>query len=363
MWLEPYRNKYRAFERYTDPLTDKQKRVSTIIDKDTKASRKAAESVLRDKIAKASTAEKKVTLAELSKAYLAWQKANIKPSSYDSTVTHIGYVVKYLGEDTLVSRLSAKYVSEKLTSKSSTPYMTNRNILYFKAMFNWAFDHDYISDKAYLDKIKRVKATPPRSSVEDYYLERNELQKLTRAMNVKRWKLLTEFLALSGLRIGEAVALLDSDVDTYIHVAKNYNVGAEVMLDSPKTASSRRDVFIQPELEIVIRKVRALRGEVILRTGTKNDFLFMMRNGSMLCYSNYRKYLKDTSLRMLGRSVNPHMLRHTHVCLLAESGVPLETISRRLGHRDSKITNEVYFHTTEKMRKKDNDLLSAIKIL
>ena len=76
-------------------------------------------------------------------------------------------------------------------------------------------------------------------------------------MTIPKWKLLTEFLALSGLRFGEAAALTKSDVDLKsrkIHVTKTYDSVADITT-MPKTACSVRDVYIQYELLTVCRNV------------------------------------------------------------------------------------------------------------
>jgi integrase len=65
----------------------------------------------------------------------------------------------------------------------------------------------------------------------------------------------------------------------------------------------------------------------------------------------------------LNKHITPHILRHTHTSLLAEEGIPLDTISRRLGHTDSALTLQIYTHITEKRKAKDNAMLSAVKIL
>lgn len=368
MWIEPYKNKYRAVERYTDPLTGKTKRVSTIINKDTKASRKAAESVLRTKIDKeqavassGSTAE--ITLKNLADKYLEHQRQNIKPSSFSSTEFHINHILDIIGKDTIVSRLTAGYVSDLLAKKSKTPYMTNRNIIYFKALIRWAYDHDYIMEKSWIDKIKYVKAPKPSSSVEDHYLEAKELRTLIDSISSVCWKLMTEFLALSGLRIGEAMALLVSDVDDYIHVTKTYHTASMELSDTPKTDSSNRDVFIQPELAGVIRKIRKYRNEVMMRTGSRADIFFPEPDGYVFSYDYYRQGLKKHALQSINRSVSPHMLRHTHVSLLAEQGIPLDAISRRLGHHNCRITKEVYLHVTQKQKQKEEKMISNVKIL
>ena len=43
--------------------------------------------------------------------------------------------------------------------------------------------------------------------------------------------------------------------------------------------------------------------------------------------------------------------------------VDIETISRRLGHADSKITKDIYLHVMEKLVEKDNLQLSKVRIL
>ncbi|MGI6003763.1 MAG: tyrosine-type recombinase/integrase [Lachnospiraceae bacterium] len=61
--------------------------------------------------------------------------------------------------------------------------------------------------------------------------------------------------------------------------------------------------------------------------------------------------------------MTPHALRHTHTAMLAEAGVPLEMISRRVGYADSKVTKEVYYHVTERMKNCARNRIRSVKIL
>ena len=90
--------------------------------------------------------------------------------------------------------------------------------------------------------------------------------------------------------------------------------------------------------------------------------LFFAPNGRTASYDAYLKYLREVSERVLGRRIVPHTLRHTHASLLAEQEVPLEQITRRLGHEDSKITREIYIHITERRKKKENEKLRKIAL-
>ena len=87
------------------------------------------------------------------------------------------------------------------------------------------------------------------------------------------------------------------------------------------------------------------------------------KNGGYIHYDAYRKCLKENGLQLLNKRVHPHMLRHTHTSLLASKGIPVEVISRRLGHSDSRITKEVYLHVTKELKEKDRKMLCAVNIL
>ena len=71
-------------------------------------------------------------------------------------------------------------------------------------------------------------------------------------------------------------------------------------------------------------------------------------------YYTYNKYLKENALKAIGRSITAHTLRHTHASLLLAKGIDVDTISRRLGHEDSRITKEIYLHVTKDLKELDN---------
>jgi integrase len=66
---------------------------------------------------------------------------------------------------------------------------------------------------------------------------------------------------------------------------------------------------------------------------------------------------------VLGRRITAHALRHTHASLLLAEGIDIDTISRRLGHENSKVTKEIYLHVTQKIIESDNEKLSKVNIL
>ena len=177
------------------------------------------------------------------------------------------------------------------------------------------------------------------------------------------WYYLTLFLSLSGLRIGEAAALEVSDIDDkYIHVTKSYDVVNKI-ITTPKTLTSTRDVYIQPELKSMLKEYKIFNKEWQLKTGLRTSHFFYHTSGDYLSYGAYNKYLREVSEAVLGRRIIPHTLRHTHASMLMSNGVDIDTISRRLGHDNSDITREIYLHVMEKLVDSDNEQIKGVKIL
>ena len=367
MWLEPTASgKYKACERFIDPLTGKTRKASITIDRDTKQTRKAAEEALRAKIEAMSEPEMDdITFSQLVDAYRADQEVTVTQSTYRRNYFAMEAVKKMIGGDVLVSRITASYIRKQFTKSGKKPATLNEHLKRLKAVLRWGYKNDLVEDASYLDKLTPFKAPPHKVTIRDKYLESGELRAVLTAMHIDTWRLLTEFLALSGLRIGEAIALKKSDVDLevrQIHVTKAYD-SVNRKVSNAKTMCSIRDVYIQPELEVVIRKIKKAMQEQALKSGKRPDLFLFDQDGHHINYYTYNKYLREKTEAVIGRALTPHALRHTHASLLMEQGLTIDAISRRLGHENSKITKEIYLHVTEKLREKDNAELQKMRLL
>lgn len=370
MWAEELESgKIKFVERYTNPLTGKYGRVSVVMEKNTASSRKVALEALNEKIRGKLEAintepeEKGLTLGKLKELYLAYQKKAFKLSTYRRNYYNLNTTIKRLGSDILVSSLSAGYIKQKMDTLNLENGSYNEYITRFKAMIRWGYENDLVADIRYLDKLKKLPSDTRREKLVNKYLEREELSALLKEMALERWELLTEFLVLSGLRYGEVCGLEQKDVsrsEQTIHVTKNYDYNNQV-LTSTKTFTSTRDVFIQPELADVCKKIDDFFDAAGLRKSS--TLFFPDLDGGYMHYYDYAKYMRETSRRAIGREITPHILRHTHVSLLAEAGVPLEAISRRLGHSGSKVTKEVYMHVTKRLEERDRKRISNTSLL
>lgn len=366
MWIEELKNgKYRAVERYTDPMTGKQKKISVTIEKDTRAARKEAQRILDQKIEKAigdSGKPEALTLEKLVQLYNAAHQGIVKPATQQDNVTGLPKIARLIGNDVIASRLNAPFVMARIKEHVSKPETINYYLASIKKVYRWAYIQDLISDISWIDKLQPLK-DDRRARIEDKYLEPEELQKLLDTLPNLKHRALTRFLALTGCRIGEALALNMADIDdSYIYITKNYLHGLQLLQDTPKTAASNREIYIQPELADFLKQYKKDRLKWQLAEGIRTDLLFFNQSGSFLGYSGYIAALKKASAA-IGHEITPHALRHTHASLLAAAGISYDAIARRLGHAGDGITKEVYLHVTQKLKERDEAAMKEVRIL
>lgn len=358
----------RYCERYVNPMTGKSHTVSVTLEKDSPRNRKLALNLLNDKIDErighllAQKQEKALTLSDLVKLYLDYQSTSVSRSTYRRNVYACDALSRIIGANVLIKNLNAGYVRERLSSQGESPTTINERITRFKALIRWAYKNDYLTDISWLDKVEKLKDDRKKEKRLTKYLERDELSMLLSAMTVEHWHDLAELCALSGLRVGEAIALDLPDLnlsERLIGVTKTFDPVNEIVT-SPKTASSNRDVYMQDDLYALCQSLSVKAKRQALACGYVPLHVFADANGQRRAYYAFEVYLRKKSMETLGRSITTHYFRHTHVALLAEQGIPLDVISRRLGHSDSKVTRDVYMHVTERIRERDYALLKKV---
>lgn len=372
MWVEELKNgKIRYVERYINPLTQKTEKVSVTMDKDSRPNRKSAQSVLQEKIDKkiatltSRLKNQNLTLSQLYELYFNYLDTAVKKSTFARNKTAANSMLDILGKDILVNNLSAVYVKHQLNARKEKVGTTNERIKRFKAMIRWAYDEELIEDIRWLDKLKVSKDEEKKRKLEEKFLESDELLLLLDNLKIEKWRFLAELTALSGMRCGEAIALNDDDIDfenRIIKVTKTYD-HVHKIVTSPKTEDSDREIYMQDQLFKLCRKIKKHMVAEQLLLGYRSKLFISDSHGDYVGYAAFNKYLRDVSTKVLGKHVTSHYMRHTHVALLAEQGVTLDAISRRLGHSDSQITKRIYFHVTKKLKERDNQQIQNIKII
>lgn len=206
-----------------------------------------------------------------------------------------------------------------------------------------AVDWDYLEENS----ARGIRLGDRAPLQERAYLLPDQLSPLLRSLS-EPCRRLVVIAVLTGLRIGELLALRWKHVD-FIHDAIRVRESVyEGQFGSPKTKNSRRDVpMSQPVRDAFLAK----------RTGsTSSDteaLVFACRNGSPLNPKNLLRRVLQPACRELGLpAVGWHSFRHTHATLLGEVGESLRTPQAILGHSDLKTTLNVYTHAIPESQKR-----------
>ena len=368
MYIEKLPNgKFRCGQSYKDFMTGKFKKVSVVIDRNTASKRKEAENMLQEMIDNLNKYDEKkdYSLKEVIEKYRVYLKTAVKPSTYYRNYCAGNTFMKIFGSDILVNNLNATFVREKLIDTGRKGSTLNESIIRFKTLLRWAYQEELIKDISWLDKIRPFPDIARRVKIADKYLEGFELKILLDNLTVEHNKRFYLFMALSGLRPGEAIALTVNDIDfenRIINVDKTYNSAQKIIL-SAKTETSEREVYMQDELFQFIKEQLSYNRHFQISTGIRTDLLFFNKNGGYLQHAGLNKYFKDNCVKHLNRKLTLHSLRHTHASLMFEHGMSLDAISERLGHNDSSITKEVYLHITNKTKERYNNTIKEVHIL
>jgi len=157
------------------------------------------------------------------------------------------------------------------------------------------------------------------------------------------YRFLFEFLAYTGLRIGEALGLTWADID---HDAALIRVHRQLSRRREhrklKTQAGRREVMLAPALAKRLREHR-----LASRHKQPGDFVFANTLGRGLDYRDvgegFRQAVKRADLHAPGK-LTLHSLRHSFASLLISKGLNVVFISRQLGHANPGITLGTYAH-------------------
>ena len=198
---------------------------------------------------------------------------------------------------------------------------------------------------------------------EKHILSKAEIQKLVAHAQLNNRAVIFAFLALTGLRQGEALALTHNDIDLKENIIKvnksvsylTINGKYQAMLSATKTASSTRDIPLFEGLRPILQAHINSEKEKCLRLGIpfgSDNILFSSGTGRYIEGKSLRTSFKRLLHRLELSTVTVHSLRHYFCTTLAENGVNIKTASILMGHSDINTTMKVYTHIQEEEKKR-----------
>lgn len=169
----------------------------------------------------------------------------------------------------------------------------------------------------------------------------------------------------SGMRIGEICALTWDDVDTdngIINIRRTiqriYTIEddvrkTEVILDSPKTKNSLREIPMNRDLLRMLKPIKKI---------ANSSFFVLTNEAKPTEPRTYRTYYKSLMQALELPELKFHGLRHSFATRCIESKCDYKTVSVLLGHSNISTTLNLYVHPNLEQKKKAIDqMLKGLK--
>lgn len=307
-----------------------------------------------------------ITINQLYEEYIKAKEQEVRATSLAKTKGVLNcHILPHVGNIRLDKLDTATLQKWKLTIGQRDVKITTKKNTYkeFRALLNYAVKMDYISRNPLLKvgDFKEVYFEKPQDKL--HYYTPEQFKRFI-AVAKDHCDTLTEYgyfiffniAFYTGMRKGEINALKWSDIDgNIIHVRRSIaqKLKSGDIETPPKNRTSYRDIQIPSNLAKLLQEHKE-------RHKTEKRFSEDFRVCGGYCV------LRDSSIENKNKQyaskaelphIRIHDFRHSHASLLANEGINIQEIARRLGHAKIEMTWNTYSHLYPREEER------AIKIL
>lgn len=295
-------------------------------------------------------------ISEVISLWKADKKQYVKKSSFSAymllTENHLlpDFGDKYQVEEAEVQAFVFQKLESGLSHKTIKDILiVLKMVLKFGAKHKWleyqAFDIQFPTEREKYDieVLSRTNQKKIMQYIQEHFTFRN----------------LGIFICLSsGIRIGEVCALTWEDIDTdtgvisikrtiqRIYVIEDGNRKTELILDTPKTKNSIREIPMSRDLLRILKPFKKI---------VNSSFFVLTNDAKPTEPRTYRSYYKNFMRELEMPELKFHGLRHSFATRCIESKCDYKTVSVLLGHSNISTTLNLYVHPNLEQKKKAID--------
>lgn len=319
------------------------------------------------------TSFSRMTIKELCQKYEVYHANETRKTSHDTTMKILTLRVLPTMGNYRIDKLTKPILEKWKNGIANTDLsiITKQNAYStFNALLNYAVKMDYISKNplSALGNFRDVNAAPQSSEKLHYYTPEQFLKYISVAKEnsktVMDWGYYVFFniAFYTGARKGEINALKWSDIEgNTIHIRRSIaqKLKGDDVETPPKNKSSYRDIQMPEPLISILTEHRERQ-----RTASK-----LFSDDFRVCGGE--QPLRDTSIDHKNRAfaaavdlphIRVHDFRHSHASLLANEGINIQEVARRLGHSNVQMTWNTYSHLYPQEEERALKVLNQIKL-
>ena len=379
MWVETLTNskgtRYKYCERYELPNGETRKVAITLNSNSTYA-RKQASIELQNKIKdviKQLHLDTNITMYKVAQLWLEHTEPTVKIATHINHTLHVKKIFTYIDTSIPLVKVTPIMIENMIHNvyyKEELSYYYAKSILTtVRAIFRHAKRRRIIQDIHEIEDISVKKKPFTHTEIakkQNKFLDAVELKSVLSQLTklAPRVALLIEFMSLTGLRIGELLALRYCDYDekkATININGTlqyfYKNGSDIKRGTPKNIYSVRDVTLDARCVKILNSIITdnKRQSLWFKGYEEQGYIFTAKRGNPYDMQYINKLLKQVHIE--GKHLTTHIFRHTHISILAELGIPLKAIMQRVGHNDPATTLSIYTHVTQHMK---NDIVEKL---
>lgn len=297
--------------------------------------------------------------------FRSWMQDN--NYAYGTIRIYCKFLLRLLHSDKAKNIIS----KEKINS-----FIVKHNTIYNQCAIRKFLDYLEFEKDIKLDRINFPRLRKERKEV--YPISREDIQLVINALpdddDLFKFKLLTEMLSRTGMRISEGIGLKIENIDFFEWTKDRSKYGKIILVETK--GNVMRTLFIKPDLMEKLAeqcKDKDMPGESRKRKEYVFDFnhkrwqhLFLRKNRKLeragvgfydedlkdLKYiekssAYYRKIIRRISEKVLSKPIHSHIFRHSFLTYLDSLNVKPHLIQRVAGHKSLNTTSS-YLHPTDK---------------
>ena len=306
--------------------------------------------------------------------YMAYKRGDVRETTLDRMRSNVeNHILPFLGDYALAdidARVVAKWKSDMNQKGLSVTYC-RRIFGSLNALLNYAVKLKYIPENPTksIENFRDSNFTAPDEKLHYYTAEQFQqfIDAADRSVEDYFDRSVYVFFVIAyftGLRKGEIHALRWNDIsENCIHVRRSITQkikGKKTLETAPKNKASVRVLQIPQPLQNVLNQYLVLQ-KLHFGKKWKSDFRVILgdRCVSDSSLSNYNiKWAKQANLP----AIRIHDYRHSHASLLANEGINIQEIARRLGHSNVQITWRTYSHLYPREEERAVGVLNKVEI-
>ena len=321
------------------------------------------------------TPAERMTVGELAGEYLASKQSEVRRASAEKAAQILNRYILPTVQNERLDRLNAQKLQawkQTVTALSLSPKTQQNIYAAFRAMLNYAVKLEYLprNPLTAVGNFKDNDFTPTKEKLHYYTAAEFLRYKAAALADAEQRDTLSEyayyvFFCIAyymGMRKGEINALRWSDIEGNLLTVRRsvtQKVKGESALETlPKNKTSYRTIEIPQPLMNILAEWKKRLAE---RDAYGDNY--------RVCGGGENGVLSDTNIDLHNRRyaeaaglphIRIHDFRHSHASLLANEGINIQEIARRLGHAKIEMTWNTYAHLYPRESERSLSVLNKV---